>query len=184
MDVRVVGRDLRRIDRLDVDVLVVPVHRDERPMRSVPGLLDWRLHGLLSRQLRAGRIDGAEGTSTLVSAGDRLPFDRLVLVGLGDSRDLDLERVRAYFDRAMRIFDRLRARRAALALPDGRSRPVDGDLLMEALAEHALAEHEFDSLVVLDDPDDPKALARAPDSVRRRARVHEPRASGPPDAHG
>jgi hypothetical protein len=82
-------------------VLGLPFFEDERPLRGAAGLCDWRLGGRLSRLLGQGppderrrkprppRLTGAFGEQLLMPAGPRLPWDRLVLFGLGPSRGFD-----------------------------------------------------------------------------------------------
>jgi hypothetical protein len=87
MTVHFCGAELGRFDALtDVDALIVSFFNDERPLRGVAGLADWRLCGRISRLLRTGRLRGALGEVTLLPpAGKRLPFGRLLLFGLGES---------------------------------------------------------------------------------------------------
>jgi hypothetical protein len=81
------GAELGRLDALEgIDGLILSFFVDERPLRGVAGLADWRLCGRLSRLLKAGRLRGARDEVTLLPpAGRRLPFHRLMLLGLGES---------------------------------------------------------------------------------------------------
>ena len=65
------------------ETLVLPFFVDERPLRGAAGLCDWRLCGRLSRMLQSARVAGKWGEVTLYPPGKRLPFARLMLVGLG-----------------------------------------------------------------------------------------------------
>ena len=87
MSVHFAANELARLDTLgDLDALVISFFGDERPLRGVAGLCDWRLCGRLSRLLRAGRMSGLRGEVTLMPPpGGRLPFGRLLLFGLGES---------------------------------------------------------------------------------------------------
>jgi hypothetical protein len=79
--------ELGRLDAMPPSqALVLSFFTDERPLRGVAGLCDWRLSGRISRLLKAGKICGGRGEVTLVPpAGKRLPFERLLLFGLGES---------------------------------------------------------------------------------------------------
>ncbi len=83
--------ELGKWDQLDaghVEALVLTYFVDERPLRGAAGLCDWRMCGRLSRLLVGGRVTGAFGETTLYPAA-RVPFGRLVLVGLGKMADFD-----------------------------------------------------------------------------------------------
>jgi hypothetical protein len=95
MTVAFLASDLGKWDQLEggPDTLVLPFFADERPLRGAAGLCDWRLCGRLSRLLQSSRVAGKLGESTLYppAAGGarRLPFSRLLLVGLGAADRFD-----------------------------------------------------------------------------------------------
>ncbi len=107
-----------RIDRIAADVLVAPFFESHRPLRGPAAHVDWRLCGLLSEELQAGRIRGTRGEATLLVSAGRLQTPCVMAFGLGakpgfSERDLaDLSR--EVVGRAVA----LRAGRAAIALPD------------------------------------------------------------------
>ena len=76
MNFKAVQPSLPRIDELTYDTLVLAHFADERPLRGVGGLIDWRLNGALSRLLR--REHAANGVRKraerpdLAEVGDRL----------------------------------------------------------------------------------------------------------------
>lgn len=65
-----------------VDLLAF-VATDERPLRGLAGLIDWRLCGALSRTLREGRFRGERGESLLVADGSRWTAGRIFVHGVG-----------------------------------------------------------------------------------------------------
>jgi Cytosol aminopeptidase family, N-terminal domain len=91
MAVSFLASDLGKWDQLESapETLVLPFFSDERPLRGAAGLCDWRLCGRLSRMLQAGRVGGQLGEATLYPPGKRLPFARLLLVGLGAADRFD-----------------------------------------------------------------------------------------------
>ncbi len=76
------------------------VASDERPLRGPAGALDWRLCGLLSRQLLQQRFEGRTGEDLLIAAGPRLPFEQVFLIGLGRGADIDPPAARRVATRA------------------------------------------------------------------------------------
>jgi hypothetical protein len=98
VNVAFLGADLQRWDQaLREDgarplVLGLPFFQDERPLRGAAGLCDWRLGGRLSRLLGAegsARVAGGLGEQLLMPGGRRLPWERIVLYGLGPSARFD-----------------------------------------------------------------------------------------------
>ena len=83
-----------------VDAAACGVGVDERPLRGPAGLADWRLGGLLSRQLLSQRYEGLLGEDLLVASVRRLPFSRIFLLGLGRSGEMDEAMARQVVSRA------------------------------------------------------------------------------------
>jgi hypothetical protein len=65
------------------DTILIPVPEDERPLRGDAGLVDWRLCGLISEQLRSGYVSGALGEAALLPGARPLQPARILLVGAG-----------------------------------------------------------------------------------------------------
>ena len=72
--------------------LVLTSFADDRPLRGLTGLCDWRLNGQLSRLLQRDFIDGHYQDAMLVPITGRLPFGRVLLVGLGKRSDFNAQR--------------------------------------------------------------------------------------------
>jgi Cytosol aminopeptidase family, N-terminal domain len=86
MALSVLPLDLSRWDESARDCLVLPVFKDDRPLRGAAGLADWRLCGKLSRLIKSTRATGDSGESILLPPGRRLRFARVMWFGLGESR--------------------------------------------------------------------------------------------------
>jgi len=173
MDVRFVAPELRKLDLLDAEVMALPVHADERPLRGATGLLDWRMAGRLSQLVVRGRVTGRDGEHVLVPSAGRLPFDKILLVGAGPSAGLDRAHAARVLRRMLESLDGLRIRRAAVALPGRTWELLDAAGAMDLLAPMILEPHEQDALSVVDQPDEHRAMQRALDTARRKARAEE-----------
>jgi hypothetical protein len=109
--------DLHRWDRgPGGDVLVVPVWSDVRPLRGAAGLLDWRLCGRLSHLIQQGRLCGTTGEKLLLVT-NRIPWPRVLVLGLGESTAFDDGTFQSTADRCLDTLRRIGANSLAIAFP-------------------------------------------------------------------
>lgn len=94
MALSILPLDLTRWDETARDTLVLPVFKDDRPLRGAAGLADWRLCGRLSRLVKANRATAEAGETLLLPPGRRLRFGRILWFGLGDAKGYSDERFR------------------------------------------------------------------------------------------
>src|ERR1041384_4451391 len=94
MALSVLPLDLARWGEAARDGLVLPVFKDDRPLRGAAGLADWRLCGRLSRLIKTQRAAGEHRETLLLPPGRRLRFSRILWFGLGESRGYSDERFR------------------------------------------------------------------------------------------
>ena len=94
MALSVLPLDLSRWDETSRDCLVLPVFRDDRPLRGAAGLADWRLCGRLSRLIKANRATADAGETMMLPPGRRLRWKRVMWFGLGDAKGYTDERFR------------------------------------------------------------------------------------------
>ena len=92
MEVRFAPPELQALDRERGGTLVVTAHTEDRPLRGLAGRVDWRLCGQLSELLADGALDAGFGGALLCPVTDRLPFSRLLFVGLGTAEEFDAGR--------------------------------------------------------------------------------------------
>jgi hypothetical protein len=147
------------------DALVVPVWSDVRPLRGATGLLDWRLCGRLSQMIREGRVSGAAHEKLLLVT-TRIPWRRVLAVGVGASTAFDEDAFRSTIDCSLKALRGIGASSIAMALP-GR----DIDLICPDRAARqfmaVLAQSEqpdgawLERLTVIDAPSASKSLGDA-----------------------
>lgn len=137
---------LEGLDGLPAIDLVAFVAADERPLRGLAGLIDWRLCGDLTRLVKAKHFDGAVGDPLLTVSGGRLPAQRIFLFGVGSAAALATARPGAYLAEALAVVGRAGGRRLAMALPAVETQPIANLARPMVEAAHAAGLHE---LVVL-----------------------------------
>ena len=74
-------------ERATADLAVAGLFFEELPLRGGAGRIDWRLCGLVSELLAAGRIHGHRDEALLMPSEGRMRALRVMLVGLGRRAD-------------------------------------------------------------------------------------------------
>ena len=105
--------------RVRVDLGVLPVFEDERPLQGLAAFLDWRSGGALTSLVRSGWWSGRAGESVLLPGRRDHPVRRLVLVGLGRRADMSDEQARQAVGRATQVARRLCPEDVLFAMPGG-----------------------------------------------------------------
>ncbi|HWP05661.1 MAG TPA: M17 family peptidase N-terminal domain-containing protein [Polyangiaceae bacterium] len=149
MDLRFIPPSLRRLDLSGTEVLVAALLPGERPPRGVAGLCDFRLGGRISRLLASGFVTGALGEVLLVSGRPKLPFDKVLLFGVGAREDFSELVFRTVIERVLATLEGLRARTAVVELPgrhfDGIAPERAADILLEIAGPRA--DHDLWTLI-------------------------------------
>ena len=138
-DLKFVGPDLRDIDGASAEVIACAIWEDQRPMLGLAGLLDWRLAGGLSALAKSGFLTGARGEVLMVPGRPRLPFEKVLLFGLGPHATFDDGVARGVLEHFISVLDGLRVKRAVIELPGRSDGTLDasraGELLMECATD-------------------------------------------------
>jgi hypothetical protein len=113
------------IERVEADVAVVTLFRDDRPLRGSASRVDWRLCGRLSRLLRAERFAGDPGEAALFPTQGGLRAPMLIATGLGVRGAFDGARCRSAAREAVDRALKLRAGVLTLALLEAGADAMD-----------------------------------------------------------
>jgi len=108
---------LPAMDELSHDTLVLAHFADERPLRGVGGLVDWRLNGRLSKMILEYNLTGAWGEQLLYPQQERLPFGKVLYFGLGDREKFGSTRFKEITNRMLCTLMRLGVWSFATVLP-------------------------------------------------------------------
>ncbi|HWV37592.1 MAG TPA: M17 family peptidase N-terminal domain-containing protein [Vulgatibacter sp.] len=141
---RVLPLDLEGLDALDGEDLVAFAGLEDRPLRGLAGLVDWRACGKLTRLVKDGVFAGEAGEALIALPAGSVRIRRLFVMGKGTKLEAALERVR-----------RAGGERVAIALDGG---PWEAPLR----AVHAAGFHAVTLLTA-----DPKGAERALDAAMR-----------------
>lgn len=157
MALSVLPLDLSRWDESARDMLVLPVFKDDRPLRGAAGLADWRLCGRLSRLLKANRATAEAGETMLLPPGRRLKFKRVMWFGLGDAKGYTDERFRKDLAWIRTVVKEAGATDWSLQAPGRASGLIGARRAVELMLEdEALSGH---TVTLLEDPSGQKDIA-------------------------
>jgi len=69
------------------------IFSDEKPPSGICGFIDWRLNGMISREIKQGRITGDFMEKILIAFPRRIGTEKLLLFGLGKLSDTNYDRI-------------------------------------------------------------------------------------------
>jgi hypothetical protein len=117
VELRFVLPNLHALDEHPAEVIACAVWSDERPMRGLAGLLDWRLAGRVSRLAKEKFVKGDVGEVLCMQGKPRLPFDKVLLVGAGPRAAFDEAAYEKVIVALLRALEGLNVKRAVVELP-------------------------------------------------------------------
>lgn len=170
VDLRFLLPNLRTLDTASAELLACAIWSDERPMRGLAGLLDWRLAGRLSALAKEGLLQGALGEVLLVPGRPQLPFEKVLVFGLGARKAFDDAAFRAVITSLLGSLEGLHVRRAVVELPGRECGAIEPERATELLLECAGASTEHDAWWLVEEPDAQKRIQLRALDERRRAR--------------
>lgn len=169
MELRFVVPSLRRLEQSASEVLVASWFSDRRPPSGVAGLVDYRLRAELSRQLLTGFATGAAGELLLVPGRPLLPFDKIILLGLGPRGTFGDRGYRAAVETVLDTLAGLRARAAVVELPGRQVDAVAPERAVRVLLELGESRLEHDLWTLVEPPDAQRIIRDTMRDVRRRS---------------
>ncbi|WP_394827201.1 M17 family peptidase N-terminal domain-containing protein [Pendulispora albinea] len=172
MDLRYLPHDLRRIDEANAEVVACAIWQDEVPMRGLAGLLDWRLAGKLSALQRADYLRGEAGEVLCVPGRPRLPFDKVLVFGLGPRPPQGFEeaRFRETVLHLLRTLEGLHVPRAVVELPGRADASILPDRAATVVLECVGTSAAHDTWWIVDHADAERHLLERAQEEQRRAR--------------
>ena len=150
MAVHFLHDELTRWDEAKGQALVLTFFSDERPLRGATGLTDWRLCGRLSRLIKHRKISGRRGETLMLPPGRRLPFERVVLFGLGSSKRFDEDTYRQHIRWIRDVLARAGIRAYAVQPPGRAAGFIGARRALEIWLEEADKDAVDDDVAIVD----------------------------------
>ena len=105
------------IDRLEVDILAIGCTAEERPLRGDAGLIDWRLKGFLSGVISDYKFKAHANERLLIPINGTLKAKWLLLIGLGNSLEVNNQTIADFSTQAIVSSSQLKANKVAILYP-------------------------------------------------------------------
>jgi hypothetical protein len=170
LDLRFTTPSLRRLDLAGTEVLVAPLAEDERPPHGVAGLVDFRLAGRISRLIQGGFATGRLGEVILVPGKPKLPFDKILLFGIGPTPGLGEAEFRSAIEQILTTLEGLRARTAVVELPGRHLGAIAAERAADILLESVGTRREHDVWTLVEPVDAQRSITQHMIQERRRVR--------------
>lgn len=168
LDLRFVPRALRSLDEVSAEVVACGIYRDERPLAGLAGLVDWRLAGRLSRLAKQGFLLGEVGELLAVPVRPRLPFDKLLVAGLGPRGSFGDATFQKVLERTIGAIEGLHVKKAVVELPGRGDEAITAERATELLLD-LIGDDERDALTFVEDPGDQQRIEKHARERRRSA---------------
>jgi hypothetical protein len=136
---------------------VLPVFKDDRPLRGAAGLADWRMCGRLSKLLKLQRAGAEAGETLIMPPGRRLRFSRILWFGLGEAKGYSEERFRKDVKWIMDVAKTAGVTDWAFQMPGRASGLIGARRAIEIILEDKLLEAQ--TVTLLEDPAGQKDIA-------------------------
>lgn len=106
------------LDEVDAQLALILAYRDIRPLKGQAGLLDWRMNGYLSRLMMENKFSGILGEALLMPSGGRVAARELLVLGLGNFREIGDQNIPNYVSLILEKILRKKDKAFCLSLSD------------------------------------------------------------------
>lgn len=120
-------------DVLNIETLVLGFFSDERPPKGYCGLIDWRLNGMISKEIAKGTITGNLMEKVIIAHLRRIPASKILLWGLGKSHELTYDTLRNAGYNISQTIARMGGMDFAFDIPATASQNLKVSLMTEAM---------------------------------------------------
>ncbi len=170
MQLEFVAPDLRRLDELSVELVVCCVWSDERPFGALAGMLDWRFGGRIAALVKSRFVDGTGGESLLVPGRPHVPFEKVLILGLGARAAFGDGTFRDAIDRIVSAMIGMRVRKAVVELPGRGHGAIEPGRAISLLFDRAMSNEDLDAWWLVEDAHAEKLMRESAKEEERRAR--------------
>jgi len=135
MQVRVISGD---ITKLPLDGIIVNLFEGVKSPGGATGAVDKALSGAISQLIGAGEIKGKLYEVTTIHTLGKIEPARVIVIGLGKDKDLDLRRIRGVTAEACRALRKIGAERVGTIAHGAGTGGIDAEKAAQAVTEGAI----------------------------------------------
>jgi leucyl aminopeptidase len=125
------------IEKIVTEAIILTIYQDEKKLSQNALRVDKNTGGLISEVIRNGDFEGKPSQVAVFYSRGMLPSKRILLVGLGKKKEVDLEKIRGAFAGAMQHLRKLNVKEAATAI-DTNLPSIKKNRIIQAIGEGVL----------------------------------------------
>jgi hypothetical protein len=163
-----------RADRIETEVLAMFFFQDERPLKGAAGLVDWKMNGALSSLIIKEISSGVSGESTLVLPGKRINSQKILLFGLGDSKDCSTDALKDTTTQLVEQLIKINCRDFCLAVPPSKFTHIKPEDAAVMLVQGLATKKDEDlNVTILAEKEDLEKVQKSVEKVRKEVHIKE-----------
>jgi leucyl aminopeptidase len=125
------------LEKTNTQALILTIFEGEKTLAGNILQIDQMLGGLITEVTGNGDFEGKPSQITLIYSQGMIPAKRIILVGLGKKSEIDLEKIRAAFAKAMQHLRNINIKEVAIPV-DLNLLPEEKGRIIQAVVEGAL----------------------------------------------
>jgi hypothetical protein len=149
---------LKDLDQLLYDFISFSIFEDERPLKGIGGLIDWRLNGMLSRLLITKKLEGKRGEKLLIPLFKRMSFKALLVFGLGKKMFFDEDIFTSVLYETFETIQRLKGSTLVLGLPGRAQNSIEPIKALSLFLKVTKDIKEYDEVTLIEPLKDQKIM--------------------------
>ncbi|MCD6571582.1 MAG: hypothetical protein J7L53_12855 [Deltaproteobacteria bacterium] len=138
--------DTRHLGDISCDFLGLWHFSDEKPLKELTGLIDWKLDAKISQLIISGRITGDWGEKVLLGALPPLSGVKIIIVGIGLMSECSPQRIKNAASLMVGTAMKLKEKNICMALPGMGLIDLDGADIAEYFLDglvHVIGKGDF-----------------------------------------
>ena len=169
-----------RVDMVETEVLALFFFHDERPLKGAAGLVDWKMNGALSNLIINEISSGVSGESTLVLPGKRINCQKILLFGLGSSKDCASEALKETTGKLLEQLLKINCSDFCVAVPPSKFTHIKPEDAAVMLVQGLAAKRgENISVTILTEKEDLEKVRTSVEKARKEVHIQEERRDRP-----